>query len=677
MADDRLEDELLEDRIRTNVFDPVLMRRLLRFARPYVGWIVLGTVLVCFSAFLTVLPAALVGALVDLVFTRGDGLPARAVARVLGIFLAPNGAERIIQLAPQTKLWLFATLFLILRVATFLVDWGNGYLLASLGQRILYDIRMEVFRHIHSLSLSFFHRNPVGRLVTRTVNDVGALEELFSTVLVTILKDFGMLAGIVTLLIVFQWKLALVVLSVMPLMVAAAITFRRYSRTYYRKWRAELSRLNSFMAEALSGIRVVQLFHKEERNDRSYDAIGRSYRKYFLDQRRAWSYFRPINTTLSAAGIGLVLWFGGHAVLQAAGGQRVSLAIGSVMTVGLLTSFLAYSEQFFAPIRDFTEKFDVLQGAMTSAERIFTILDTRPQFVDRPGARDPGRFRGDIAFEKVTFSYIPGEPVLEAVDFRIDAGTTVAIVGHTGAGKTTIINLISRLYEVREGAVRIDGTDIREFLQEPLRRNIAVVHQDVFLFAGTILENIRLGDERIWRERVVEACRVVGVDRFIERLPGGYDAAVEEGGKTFSAGERQLLSFARALVFDPTILVLDEATSSIDTHTEKAIEAALTKLTEGRTSIVIAHRLSTVQRADRILVMHRGRLAEEGTHRELLSRGGIYEKLYRLQYVGPEEAEEPRPDEGERDAIDADAPRTTGPADTAGTTDLTDAPTLF
>lgn len=633
MARDAFEDELLDERIRTNILDPVLLRRLLRYARPYATWIATATALVGLSAFLAILPASLVGALVDLSFTGGDGLPARAVARVLGAFVE-GGSATILALPPSGKLVLFSLLFLVLRLVTFVVDWGNGYILARLGQRVVLDLRLEVFRHMHALSLSFFHRNPVGRLVTRTVNDVGSLEELFSTVLVTILKDIGMLLGIVIFLLLFHWKLALIVLSVLPLMVFSAAIFRRHSRRAYRRWRAELSRLNAFMAEALSGIRVVQLFHKEERNDSAYDAIGRSYRHHFLLQRRAWAYFRPVNTTLSAAGIGLVLWFGGHAVLGAdTNAGATSLALGGTMTVGLLASFLAYAEQFFAPIRDFTEKFDVMQGAMTSAERIFTVLDTSPDLADRAQARTAPRFRGEIEFDDVSFSYVAGQPVLHSVSFRIPEGTSVAIVGHTGAGKTTIINLLGRLYEIDDGSIRIDKDDIRAFTMSSLRRNIAVVHQDVFLFAGTVLENIRLGDPAIPRERVYAACASLHIEPFILRLPGGYDAVVEEGGKTFSAGERQLLSFARALVADPTILVLDEATSSIDTHTERLIQSALTTMTRGRTSIIIAHRLSTVRSADNILVMHHGRVAEHGTHDELLARREVYEKLYRLQYA--------------------------------------------
>jgi ATP-binding cassette subfamily B multidrug efflux pump len=336
--------------------------------------------------------------------------------------------------------------------------------------------------------------------------------------------------------------------------------------------------------------------------------------------------------TFSASGVGLVLWVCGDAVLRGNGLAPAGLAAAGAISVGVFVSYLQYAELFFQPIRDIAEKIDIVIGAMTSAERIFTIEDQRPEVADLPGAKDHGRLRGEVRFDHVGFEYKPGEPVLRDLDLTIAPGQTVALVGHTGAGKTTIINLVNRLYDVTSGQVMVDGRNVREYQLQALRRHIAVVHQDVFLFAGTILENLTLGDESISRERVVAACRQVGADTFIEKRPGGYDGLVEGGGKTFSAGERQLLSFARALVFDPAILVLDEATSSIDTHSEELIQAALRTLTAGRTSIVIAHRLSTVQRADRIFVLHKGYLAEEGTHRELLARRGIYWKLYRLQY---------------------------------------------
>ena len=637
MSDDQFEDDLLEERIKTKTWDPVLLRRMLLYSRRYWRMVVAGTLLVMLSSFLAVMPPLFIGALVDIVFNTGQSWPGDIVARAVSLlsFWTP---DEIRAFAPTEKLALFGLLFLSLRLGTFFIDWGNGYLLNTLGQKVLYDIRMELFTHMHSLSLSFFHRNPVGRLVNRTTNDVGSLEKMFSVALVTVLKDLFMLSGIVLMLVIIDASLAAIVLSVIPFMVLAALIFRKYSRVAYRKWYAAQSRLNSFMAETMSGVRVVQLFHKEKRNDKAYDDIGGEFRHHFLVQRKAWAYFRPAATTLSATGIALVLWFCGSAVFKGAGLSTAAelTAVGAI-SVGVLVSYLQYAELFFGPIRDLTEKIDVIVGAMTSGERIFTILDEKREIVDRPDAVMPGRFQGGVRFEDVHFEYKPNEPVLRGVTFDVKPGQSVAFVGHTGAGKTTIINLICRFYEVTGGAVLVDGKDVRDFQMAGLRRNIAVVHQDVFLFAGTIFDNIRLGEESITLDQVKSACEYVGANRFIEKLTGGYDAKVEEGGKTFSAGERQLLSFARALVFNPSILILDEATSSIDTHTEEMIQAAMVKLTKGRTSIIIAHRLSTIQRADKIIVMHKGKLAESGNHQQLLAQKGIYFRLYQLQYSALED----------------------------------------
>lgn len=624
---DSFEEDLLEDKIKTNVWDPVLFRRMAGYARPYWARMLAGTLLVGVIAFFAILPPALMGATVDLVFKQEDSFVANAVRGAITPFF-PSFAD----FTAMQQLWVMAGLFLFVRVGAFFTEWGNGYLLAGLGQRVIYDIRMQLFKHIHSLSLSYFHRHPVGRMVTRTTNDVGAMEEMFSTALVMILKDIAMLFGIMLFILLMNWKLGLIALAIVPFIVTATLIFRKYARAAYRRWRAALSRINAFTAEVLGGVRVVQLFHKEKRNDEAYDQIGQEYKKHFIDQRVAWAIFRPVNTTLSAAGVALVITFGGAAVLG-----EFNFTNGGAFSIGLLFAFIGYTEMFFNPIRDLTEKFEVVQGAMTAAERIFTILDEKQEIVNLPGAQDFGRAQGRVEFEDVHFEYKTGEPVLRGVDFTIEPGQTVAIVGHTGAGKTTIINLVCRFYDIQGGKVKVDGHDVREWTLAGLRRNIATVHQDVFLFAGTVFDNLRLGDESKTREQVEQACRYVGAHAFIEKLDGGYDAKVEEGGKTFSAGERQLLSFARALVFDPAVLILDEATSSIDTHTEELIQAALVKLTKGRTSIVIAHRLSTIQKANVILVMHKGKLAESGSHQQLLARKGLYHKLYELQYQALED----------------------------------------
>jgi ATP-binding cassette subfamily B multidrug efflux pump len=630
-ATTEFEQDLLEERIRTTQLDPALFARMLRYAIPYWRRVLLGTFLIGIQTVLVLSPPLLFGALVDLAFEADLGAPARIVTRVLAAISGHDVGE-IRAWPAEALLWTFAGIFLAVRVAMFFVESLNAYLLMGLGQRVIYDIRVELFRHIHGLSMAYFHRNPVGRLVTRTTNDVQALEEMFGVALVTIIKDIAMLAGIVLILLVLHVKLALICLAVLPLMVVVAILFRREVRGAYRLTRAAISRLNAFLAESLSGVRVVKLFRKEAQNDGAYDEIGQEYMTQFIRQRKAWAVFRPVNTTLSAAAIGLVLWFGGGLVLRGVGLEPKAAAAVGAISVGTILAFLLFAEMFFQPIRDLTEKFDLIQRAMTAAERIFTILDERNEIEERPDAVRPGRLEGRVELRDVGFEYVEGEPVLRDLSFVIEPGRMMAIVGHTGAGKTTIVNLVSRFWDVTRGTVLVDDRDVREYALQGLRGNVAMVHQDVFLFAGTVLDNLRLGDESIPLARVREACEAVQANRFIERLPGGYEATVEEGGKTFSAGERQLLSFARALVFDPAILVLDEATSSVDTHTEELIQAALTTLTEGRTSIVIAHRLSTIQRADRILVLDRGRLVEQGTHEELLRLDGVYHRLYRLQF---------------------------------------------
>ncbi|MEN8149579.1 MAG: ABC transporter ATP-binding protein [Planctomycetota bacterium] len=641
------EDHDLDDEYRANLLDPALLLRMFRYGVVYWPRMVVGVLLAGVSSFLWLLPPLLGGAMIDLVFQAavdGPG-PGRFILNWIHGVVSTFTTESFGQLPASTQIWTFAGLALGIRVLQFAVDWTNGYLLAGLGQRVIYDLRMQVFTHIHGLETAWFHKNPVGRLVTRVANDVGALEDMFSTAFVMIIKDVGMLIGVTIMILILNAQIGLAALGIVPFMVAAALVFRKYSRAAYRRWRVALSRLNAHIAESLSGIRVVQLFTMERRSRRRHDELSRDYKTAWMEQRRAWAVFRPVSTILSAGGTGVVIWFGGAAVLTGFALNQQDpkpspaefAALGGI-TMGTLYTFLAYVEQFFQPIRDLTEKLDVIQSAMTAAERIFTTLDETARIEERPDAVDPGRLRGEVEIRDVRFSYHPEEPVLRGIDVHIRPGSTFAIVGPTGAGKSTIINLLCRLYDVNEGAVLVDGRDIRDYSLRPYRKNVAVVHQDVFLFAGSLLENIRLGDESISRERVAKACRAVRADRFIERLPDGYDNELEEGGKTLSAGERQLLSFARALVVDPAILVLDEATASVDTHTEELIQRAVTTLTTGRTSIVIAHRLSTIRQADRILVVADGRITEQGTHAELIALRGAYHRLYRMQFAesGPD-----------------------------------------
>jgi len=584
---------------------------------------ILAFTLTFLSACFTLLAPILIAAAVDVLFTTGEGGAVKLLAFV--------GLEGLVETLRESGdkasvlLW-FAVCYGFSVVLLFLTDWANGFLLSRMSQSILYDIRMDVFKHITTRSMRFFSRNKVGRLITRVTNDVGALDDFFSQALLSVLKDFMLLGGIVILLLIADWELALITLSVLPPMVVISLIFRHYSRKAYTKWRAALSNLNAILAETVGGVRVVQLFRRESRNQRTFEDVGEEYRKQFMLQRLAWAYYRPGYTVLQATAMGLVLWFGGAWVLQGRDGVAFS--------AGLLTLFVLLAEKFFQPIRDLVEKFDVIQGAVTSAERIFTVLDEPDTIPTKPNAIALPRIRGQIEFRDVHFAYNPTEPVLRGVSFSAEPGQMIAVVGHTGAGKSTLINLLSRFYDVNDGCVLVDGIDVRDCTLKSLRKNIAVVHQDVFLFAGTVRENIALGRPDIPDDELKAAAKAVNVDAFIARLPGGYQHEVQEQGRTFSAGERQLLSFARALAANPAVLVLDEATSAIDTKSELLIQEAMKTLMKGRTSIVIAHRLSTIQSADKILVLHHGHVAECGTHQELLAKRGLYHKLYELQFSG-------------------------------------------
>lgn len=623
MAASTYEEELQEDLVRTNSVDPVLISRLLEYVGKRKGLAALAFCLTFVSACFTLLAPILIAAAVDVLFTQHGG---GAIGLLAWVGLGDTvEALRVSGDKGEILLW-FAGCYAASVVLQFLTDWANGYLLARMSQDILLDIRMDVFRHISTRSMRFFSRNKVGRLITRVTNDVGALDDFFSQALLAVLKDFMLLAGIVVLLLLADWQLGLITLSVLPPMVVISLIFRHYSRKAYAKWRAALSNLNAIIAETVGGVRVVQLFRRESRNQEKYEVVGEEFRSQFMKQRLAWAYYRPGYTILQATAMGLVLWFGGAWVLMGRGGE--------VFTAGMLTLFVLLAEKFFQPIRDLVEKFDVIQGAVTSAERIFTVLDEPDAIPEKPGAVVLPRAQGRIEFQDVHFAYNASEPVLRGVSFAAEPGQMIAVVGHTGAGKSTLINLLSRFYDVDSGRVLVDGVDVRDCTLKSLRRNIAVVHQEVFLFAGTVRENLALGNPGISDEDVVKAAKAVNAHGFISRLPGGYDHVVQEQGRTFSAGERQLLSFARALAADPAVLVLDEATSAIDTKSELLIQEAMKTLMKGRTSIVIAHRLSTIQSADCILVLHHGHVAEAGTHQQLLARRGLYHKLYELQFSG-------------------------------------------
>ncbi len=518
----------------------------------------------------------------------------------------------------------YVALFAGVVLANLLVRTGNEILTNRIGQSILNDLRHDVYRHMHDLPLAWFDRNPVGRLLTRVTNDVEALKELFTSGLVSAASDVLLLAGILVMMFLTDVRLALVTLAIVPLVGGASLLFRRHAREAYREMRRKVAALNTSLQENVAGVRVTQLFHRQSRNREEFDEVNRGYRDAGLRALLNYSLFLPTVEFLSALSTALLLLVGGRRILSG------ELSFGAFM------AFWYYAQKFFQPIRDLSEKYNVLQSAMAASERIFGVLDTPIELrsPDRPVA--PGALRGEIEFRNVWFAYRGEEWVLRDVSFRVEAGRMAALVGLTGAGKTTIIHLLCRFYDPQRGQVLVDGVDVREYDLPAYRRQVGLVLQDVFLFSGTVAENLSLG-EGMAPERILAAAAHVYADKVIERLPGGLSAQVAERGATFSVGERQLLSFARAVATDPRVLVLDEATSSVDSETEALIQAALARLLEGRTSLVVAHRLSTVQRADRIFVLLKGRIAEEGTHRELLAAGGAYAKLYRLQFVERED----------------------------------------
>ncbi|MBE3584066.1 MAG: ABC transporter ATP-binding protein [Limnochordaceae bacterium] len=563
--------------------------------------------------------------------TAAESASRRAGQRDMATIRLPDGRELAAQRLTAADVALFRTpfvadvrrlAFILLGLLTisFAANYTQTYILQWTGQHIMYDLRQEIYQHLQDLALAFFDRNPTGRLVTRVTNDVEALNDMYTGLFVSLFRDAFLLAGIVIAMFGLSPYLALLALATMPLIGGVTVLFRMRVRNAYRQVRIKLARINAAMAENIAGMRVIQIFHREAAKLREFARINREYYDANMAQLLIFATFRPAIDLLSSAAVALLLWFGGVR------------AIAGTVTIGVLFAFINYIQQFFRPISDLTEQYNTLQTAMASAERIFQLLDTH-EMISKPAKALPlPRLQGHVEFDHVWFAYHDEDWVLRDVSLEIQPGQTVALVGHTGAGKSSIISLLSRFYDIQKGSIRVDGTDIRQVDPAELRRQIAVVLQDVFLFTGNVRDNIRLGrrdidDEQIWR-----ALEEVGAKAFVAQLPGGLEATVTERGSTFSAGQRQLLAFARALAFDPRILVLDEATANIDTETEQLIQAALQRLSQGRTTIVIAHRLSTIQHADQIVVLHKGRVREVGTHQELLARGGLYYDLYRLQY---------------------------------------------
>ena len=537
---------------------------------------------------------------------------------------------------------------------SFFLDFLQTYFMQWTGQKVMFDLRKQIFRHLQRMHVGFFDRNPVGRLVTRVTTDVDALNEMFTSGVVSIFEDVFVLGGIIVIMLKMDWRLALLTFSVLPFIFIATMVFRRKVRDSYRRIRTAIARINSYLQEHVSGMVVLQLFNREKRAYARFKEINAQHMEAFKDAILAYAFYYPVVEILSALAIAMVIWFGGNQTLR------------GITTLGVLVAFMQYAQRFFRPIQDLSEKYNILQSAMASAERIFKLLDAKVEVITPSHPKrveGPGR----IEFDHVWFAYrnVPSESkdgasakdvarstsigskedagvstepdwVLKDVSFVVEPGETVAFVGHTGAGKTTIISLLLRFYDVQKGAIRIDGVDIREMDLNDLRRRFGVVLQDPFLFTGTLEQNIRLGSDWITDEQVARAAEEVNLGDFIRSLSNGFKEPVHERGSTLSTGQKQLISFARALAHDPKILILDEATSSVDTETEMKVRAALTKLVEGRTSVVVAHRLSTIQRADKIIVMHKGKVREMGTHQQLLAQHGIYYKLYQLQYKDQE-----------------------------------------
>ena len=578
-------------------YDARLMRRLLRYLRPY-GWHAAAAI----ALLLVQSGLALVGPRLT-----QQALDAAIPRRDLGL------------------LGLLVGLYLATLLFEFVIEYGGTILTAWIGQRVMYDLRMEIFERLQQLSVPFFDRNPVGRLMTRVTSDVETLNELFSSGVVTIFGDVFTLVAIMVMMLAIDLRLALVTFAVIPLVWLTAAIFRRRVREAFRDIRIRLARLNAFLQERLSGMRVVQLFGREEASARRFGELNREHLDAHLRSITIYAIFFPVVEVLTAVAMALLLWYGGLRVLE------------GTLTVGILAAFIQYTRRFFQPLQDLSEKFNLLQSAMASSERVFALLD-EPVSVPEPAAprRLPAPVRGEVRFENVWFRYGPDGPwVLKDVSFTASPGRTIALVGHTGAGKTTIVSLLLRFYDAERGRITVDGVDIRELSTAELRSVIGFVQQDLFLFTGDILHNLTLGAP-ISEEAARVAAARVGADRFIERLPSSYRHRLGERGRSLSVGERQLLSFARALALDPRILVLDEATSSVDAEAEAQIQRAIAELMAGRTSIVVAHRLSTILHADEILVMHHGEIRERGSHGELLAQRGLYERLYQLQLSGPE-----------------------------------------
>ena len=664
-----------EEEVLGKAYDSRLMRRLLTYLRPYRWQVGVAIVSIILKSFADVLGPYLVKVAVDRYLA-----PAKGSASGLWNWLSPQ---------PLTGMAQISTIYFGLLLFTFVLEFLQTYYMQWTGQQIMFDLRSQIFRHLQRMHVAFYDKNPVGRLVTRVTTDVDALNEMFTSGVVSIFEDLFVLAGILGIMLCMNWKLALITFAVLPFIVFATKIFRDKVRDSYRRIRTAIARINAYLQEHVSGMVVLQLFNRERRAYNRFSEINRSHMDAFKDAILAYAVYYPVVDFFSAVAIASVIWWGGKDVIAKVVASSVTFGsnphslipfhtVATAASLGVLIAFTQYAMRFFRPIMDFSEKYNILQSAMAASERIFKMLDA-PVEVLSPAVTKTPEGPGRIEFDHVWFAYrdvfeegtaertgkdhvgtaAPGRRaerssavaptngktaegtgtpdwVLRDVTFTIEPGETVAVVGHTGAGKTTLISLLLRFYDVQKGAVRIDGVDVKDMDLADLRARFGVVLQDPFLFTGTIGGNIRLGTQRIQDAHIQQAAEDVNLGDFIRALPNGFDEEVRERGSTLSTGQKQLISFARALAHEPKILILDEATSSVDTETEFKVRDALAHMVEGRTSLIIAHRLSTIQRADKIIVMHKGQLREMGTHQELLAHRGIYYKLYQLQYKDQE-----------------------------------------
>jgi ATP-binding cassette, subfamily B, multidrug efflux pump len=581
-----------EEEILGKAYDSKLMKRLLRFLKPYQFKVILAILLLMGSA----------------------------AANLIGPYLVKVAIDQHISTGNLSGLEKLVLLYLSILILSFLFTFTHIYLTQWIGQRVMYDIRMKIFSHLQHLPLSFFDKNPVGRIVTRTTNDVETLNTMLSSGIVSVFGDIFLLIGIIVVMINLDWRLALVTFTVLPLLFYASLLFRIKVRRTYRDIRTRIAKINSYLQENITGMSVVQIFAREAQNFKHFKSLNHGYLDAYLKTIHYYALFFPAVELISTIALALILWYGGIRILS------------NAVTIGVVVAFIQYAERFFHPIRDLSEKYNILQNAMASSERIFKLLDEPEQTIEPLERLELPALKGEIEFRNVWFTYNGRDYVLKDTSFRIRPGEKVAVVGSTGAGKTTLINLLTRMYEPTRGKILLDGIDITRLNVHALRNRIRIVLQNVFIFYGSVQYNMRLGNEDITQKEIEQASKNVNAHDFISKLPQKYDTLLTEGGSNLSVGQKQLLSFARALVCNPEILVLDEATSSVDTYTEQLIQGAINNLMSGRTSLIIAHRLSTIKNVDWILVIHKGKIRETGTHEELIQKKGVYSRLYQLQY---------------------------------------------